>query len=218
MDETAKEIAKTTNKVLEVAEKVGGFFATVLGDACKEMGASIHDWAKLYRYRNLLRISDKVQEIHKKRKIEGRSIPVQPQIGIPMLEAASIVEDDYLQQKWAALISNATDPKNKTAIRKSYIDILSSMDPSDAMVLDWMDTQRQNIPSREITIKIISEKLNLSLSDAKITIINLSRLGLINIQVPTLVGRTDINASSEKTCYTLNQLGETLLNLCKFQA
>ena len=45
MDETTKEIAKTTNKALEVAEKVGRFLNTVLGDAFKEVGSSMHDWA-----------------------------------------------------------------------------------------------------------------------------------------------------------------------------
>jgi len=85
MDESAKEIAKATKKALEVAEKVGGFFSTVLGDACKEIGAAINDWAKLYRYKNLLKISDKVQEIHQKRKIQGKSMRVEAYIGIPML-------------------------------------------------------------------------------------------------------------------------------------
>ena len=215
MDKSTKEIAKATNKVLEVTEKVGGFLTTVLGDACKEIGASVHDWAKLYRYKNLLKISDRVQEIHKKRKLEGKSIPVKPSIGIPMLEAASIVEDEYLQQKWAALISNATDPNNKTKIRKSYVEVLSSLDPTDAVILEWLQKNKSDNLASEITLKIISENLNFTLLNAKISVINLHRLGLIDVQVPTTVGRMDMNASSERASFKINPLGDTLLNLCK---
>ncbi len=100
---------------------------TVLGDAFKEVGASIHDWAKFYRYKNLLKINDKVVQLHKERGMQGKSVPIQPSIGIPLIEAASLAEDENLQQKWATLIANATDPNYKDKIRKSYIDILSSL-------------------------------------------------------------------------------------------
>lgn len=219
MDETTKEIAKTTNKALEVAEKVGSFLSTVLGDAFKEAGASIHDWAKFYRYKNLLKINDKVGQLHKERGMQGKSVPIQPSIGIPLIEAASLAEDENLQQKWATLIANATDPNNKDKIRKSYIDILSSLDPSDAVVLDFMSTQGWNNELGEITIKIIVENLNLSEPEAKISTSNLNRLGLIDFGVPSRFGGSiDISASDNETRFKLNQLGWALLKLCKNKA
>ena len=218
MDETTKEIAKTTSKALEVAEKVGSFLGTVLGDAFKEVGASIHDWAKFYRYKNLLKINDKVIQLHKERGIQGKSVPIQPSIGIPLIQAASLSEDENLQQKWATLIANATDPNYKDKIRKSYIDILSSLDPSDALVLDWMAAQGWNNELGEITIKIITENLNLSETDAKISSSNLNRLGLIDFGVPTTVGSIGISASGNETRFKLNQLGWALLKLCEDKA
>jgi len=215
MDETTKEIAKTTNKALEVAEKVGGFLSTVLGDACKELGASAHDWAKFYRYKNLLKIQDKVLEIHKARGIEGKTVPVSLSIGLPLIEAASITEEEGLQQKWAALIANATDPESKIKVRKSFVDILSSLDPSDALVLDWMAGQGWNNELGEITVDSISQNLSLDEKDVKITTSNLNRLGLIDLGVPTTVGTTGISASDSRTRFRVNQLGWALIQVCK---
>lgn len=124
-----------------------------------------------------------------------------------------------MQQKWATLIANATDPNNKDKIRKSYIDILSSLDPSDAVVLDFMSTQGWNNELGEITIKIIVENLNLSEPEAKISTSNLNRLGLIDFGVPSRFGGSiDISASDNETRFKLNQLGWALLKLCKNKA
>ncbi len=215
MDETTKEIAKTTNKALEVAEKIGSFLNTILGDTFKEVGGSIHDWAKFYRYKNLLKINDKVEQLHKKRGMQGKRVPIQLSIGIPLIEAASLAEDENLQQKWATLIVNSTDPNNNDKIRKSYIDILSSLDPSDALVLDWMSTQGWNNVLGEISLKTISENVNLSEIETKISTSNLNRLGLIDFGVPTTTGSIEISASENETRFKLNQLGWSLLKLCK---
>lgn len=215
MDETTKEIAKTTGKALDVAEKVGGFLNRVLGDACKEVGASIHDWTKFYRYKNLLKINDKIVQIQNKRGLQGKEVPLQASIGIPLIEAASFIEDENLQQKWAALIANATDPNYGGKIRKSFIDILSSLDPVDAIILDWMSTQGWNNALGEISIKSISKSLGLEEDEVKISASNINRLGLIDFGVPTTAGSTGISVSGDGTRFRLNQLGGALLKLCK---
>ncbi|MBI5213694.1 MAG: DUF4393 domain-containing protein [Nitrospirae bacterium] len=215
MDDSAKEIAKTTAKALEVAEKVGGFVATILGEACKELGASIHDWAKFYRYRNLLKIQHKIIQIQREKNIEGKSIPIQLSIGIPLIEAASVVEDDFLQQKWAALIVNATDTNKEEVVRKSFVDILSSMDSTDALVLDWLSSQGWNNTLGNITTNEIAEKINIDETEARISMSNLNRLGLIDFGVPTTVGTIDISLSSQETRVRLSYLGWNLVDACK---
>lgn len=215
MDDSAKEIAKTTGKALEVLEKVGGFIATVLGDACRELGASIHDWAKFYRYKNLLKIQDKVIQIQRGRNVEGKSIPIQLSIGIPLIEAASLEEDDLLQQKWAALIANATDPNKKEVVKKSFIDILSSMDSTDALVLDWLSSQGWNNTLGNITTDEIAEKVNIDETEVKISMSNLNRLGLIDFDVPTTVGAIDISLLSPEARVRLSYLGWNIVDACK---
>lgn len=70
---TAEEIAKATKKGLEVVEKAGQFIAKVFGDTFYEVGQITLGQVRLYRHRNLLRIADKVETIHKQRKLERKT-------------------------------------------------------------------------------------------------------------------------------------------------
>ncbi|MCK5603915.1 DUF4393 domain-containing protein [Candidatus Pacearchaeota archaeon] len=197
-----------------MAEKVGGFLTAILGDACKEIGGTVHDWTKLYRYKNLLRIQDKVEQIKKDRKSEGKSIPIEPAIGIPLIEAASVVEDDNLQQKWATLIANATSPKYNEKIRKSYISILSSLDPYDAKILERMNSQGWNNDLGKINTGAISENTNIEETEVRISLSNLSRLGLVDIGTPITAGGSTMNSVSNESVYKISLLGWQIIKVC----
>lgn len=214
MNEIEKEIAKATTKALEVAEKVGVFFTTVLGDTFKELGSSVHDWAKYFRYKNILKIQDKVNTLHEKRQTQGKSIPVKPSIGIPMLEAASLTDDEYLQHKWAALITNAMDPEQNNSIRKIYVDILSSLEPQDAVILDWMNEKRKSDKKAKITIALISSELSIEKKDVEIAVSNLNRQGLIGLRVPNTLDSIGISVSDHKAQIFLNSLSLAFLEAC----
>jgi hypothetical protein len=138
-DEQAKAIqavAKTTEKFAEIAEKVGGFVSKVIGPASDQVGGILEDWTRFYRYKNLLSIADKVEIIHARRKIEGQTIPIPPRVAIPMLESASLEDDETLQEVWARLIANSTDPTFKAALHPGYIDIIKQMSPDEAIILN----------------------------------------------------------------------------------
>ncbi|MGD0488767.1 MAG: Abi-alpha family protein [Syntrophorhabdales bacterium] len=214
-EETIGEIAKTTGKALEITEGVGRFVSKILGDACAEFGNSLHDWAKYFRYKNLLRIQDRVDQIHRKRELEGRTIPLKPSIGIPLIQAASIVEDESLQEMWACLIANSTDPCFEERIKRSFVDILSSLDPIDAHILDWFSHQGWSNALREISIESISKSLNMEKADVGISLSNLNRLGLIDLSVPTTPGHILVSASDTRATYLLSRIGCSLLTLCK---
>jgi len=138
-DEQAKavqEVAKTSGKLVEATEKVGGFISKIIGGASTQVGGILEDWAKFYRYKNLLRIADKVEAIHAQRKIEGKTIPLPPRTAIPMLESASLEDDEILQKVWAQLIANSTDPNFKESFHPGYIEIIRQMSPNEAIILD----------------------------------------------------------------------------------
>lgn len=137
-DEWAKatqEIAKASGKFAELAEKVGGFVTKVIGPASNQVGTILEDWTRYYRYKNLLAIADKVEAIHVRRKIQGKTIPIPPRIAIPMLEFASLEEDETLQEIWARLIANSTDPNFKESIHPSYVEIIRQLTPDEALIL-----------------------------------------------------------------------------------
>lgn len=132
----AQEVAKTSGKFAEIAEKVGGFISKVIGPASNQVGGILEDWTRYYRLKNLLSIADKVKNIHARRKIEGKTMPIPPRVAIPMLESAALEDDDTLQDVWAKLIANSTDPDFKSALHPGYIEIVKQMSPDEAIILD----------------------------------------------------------------------------------
>jgi hypothetical protein len=139
MSEEAKaiqEVAKTTGKLAEMIEKIGVFISKVVGGASNQVGGILEDWAKYYRYKNLLIISDKVEALHKKRRLAGKTVTIPARIAIPMLESASLEDNETLQNIWARLIANSMDPNFTQPLHPGYIEIIKQMSPDEAVILN----------------------------------------------------------------------------------
>jgi hypothetical protein len=81
------------------------FLEKIAGPASEEIGLLLQDKVKLYRFKNWYKILGKAKKYLEERKIEPKAIPLRTLL--PLLEGASLEDDDYLADKWAALISNA---------------------------------------------------------------------------------------------------------------
>lgn len=132
---TAAEVAKTTGKALGLVEGAGRFFEQILGPGLNHLGGSFSDWAATFRYENALKLGDKVDAIHKARGINGPTRPINPRLAIPLIQSASIEGDSQLQDLWAGLIANATDPTKLVEARRDFIVLLAALEPLDARCL-----------------------------------------------------------------------------------
>jgi hypothetical protein len=148
MEEKAKavqEVAKTTGKFIEAAEKAGGFVSKVVGGASTQLGGILEDWTRYFRYANLLKIADKVEAIHAGRRIEGKSIPIPLKTAIPMLEAASLEDNDTLQEVWARLIVNGMDPTFQESTHPGYVEVITQLSSDEAIILSEL-RKRETYP------------------------------------------------------------------------
>jgi hypothetical protein len=139
--ETAKatqEVAKATVKGLEVSEKVGGFFAKVLGEPIETATGILGDKLKFMRWERQVRLVDRVHQINHDRGIEGKEIPVSPKLAIPLIENASLEENDLLQDLWAKLMSSAQGNKSSNLVRVAFIDIIKQLEVIDVQILSTM--------------------------------------------------------------------------------
>ncbi len=137
--ETAKatqEVAKATTKGLEVSEKVGGFVAKVLGEPIEQAIGILGDKLKFMRWERQLRLVDRVEEINKLRGTCGKELPVPPKIALPIIENASLEEDDLLQDLWAKMIASAQDSETKEKVRSAFIDIIKQLESRDVLFLN----------------------------------------------------------------------------------
>ena len=75
-----------------------------LGPAATEIGSSFADWARVWRFERAIRLFKRVKKMAAAAQIDVN--PVAPNLIFPIIEAASLANDD-LQESWAALLTNA---------------------------------------------------------------------------------------------------------------
>ncbi len=108
----------------------------MLGEPIETATGILGDKLKFMRWERQIRLVDKVHQINKKRGIEGKEIPVSPKLAIPMLENASLEENDILQDLWAKLMSSAQGEFTSAAVRSAFIDIIKQLEVIDVRLLD----------------------------------------------------------------------------------
>jgi len=212
-----QEVAKATGKAIEAVREAGRFIKEIFGEPLLEYGRAKLDRAKLYRYKNILKILDEVNEIRRQREIEGKPIPISPRYAIPILQKASLEDEEEIQKLWAGLIANATDPTKRLEVKKIFMEILSNLEPLDALVLK---TLKGATDSDEHTFVWLGAITGEPLDKLLISVQNLSRLGCVRDERPMLVGDMDrwttgIRVEEPGTEFHVTLLGRSLLEACE---
>jgi len=128
--EEEKLIASATQAFFQsLFEPISNFVETISGPFAAEIGAVFGDKAKVYRLKNAVKCMKKAKEILEEVGINPGQ--VKPRILLPLIENASLDEDEGLQEKWAALLANAANPKHNPPVRADYSDILRQLTPND---------------------------------------------------------------------------------------
>jgi hypothetical protein len=104
----------------------------LIGPAADEVGKGLADSAKVWRLKRQLRL---LQEVKRMIDQSGRDIkPIATRLFFPILQAASVEDDDDMQSRWAALLAN--EATNARSVHPSFIEILWQLAPDDARLLD----------------------------------------------------------------------------------
>ena len=112
VEETAKaaqEIAKTAGKVVEAGERFGAFISKYIRGPLEQGIGIFEDKLKYMRWERQLRLMQRANELI---RISGSTAPSRPipiKLAVPLLQAASMEDDDYLQDMWAKLLVNAAE-------------------------------------------------------------------------------------------------------------
>jgi hypothetical protein len=124
-NETIREIAKALQPYGDLLHKLAGPLA-------EEIGESAGLVARHYRFSLAVKMFQKTQRILKEAGITPQAIP--PRLFLPIIDHASIEDDEDLHSRWAALLANAGASPN--SVHPSFIEILRQLTPDDANLLD----------------------------------------------------------------------------------
>ena len=106
---------------------------------------------------------------------------VPPKLGLPLLQNATMEDDDDLHSLWSALLAAAMDPAADEVHRK-YVSILADLTGPDAAVLRKVWTDWQTVEKKEtFGSKTVRYGPGVQGTDghAETSVITLNRLGLI---------------------------------------
>jgi hypothetical protein len=104
----------------------------IAGPAAEELGLTLQDHVKVLRLERQLRLFKRVKEILEKNGREPERVPLK--LLQPIVENASVEEDDTLQDRWAALLANAA--AGISSVHPAFIEVLKQLSSLDVFVLD----------------------------------------------------------------------------------
>jgi hypothetical protein len=148
----------------------------LLGPAATEVGLSLSDSLKVWRFKRQIRL---LQEVKRLLDQSGQDIkPIATRLFFPVLEAASIEDDDEMQTRWAALLAN--EAISVGSVHPSFIDILKQLAPGDARLLDRISDSCTSTNTHTIQWWMISPRSQPEQRERDQGAIgNLVRLGLV---------------------------------------
>ena len=230
------EAAKLGTTLVGAVEKAGGYFAKHLDEPLTQLSGITTD--ELKSIRQQLQLKHKTRELDKIIEIlDQRGIKVTRSISkrllIPMLEQATLEEEDELKDIWCKLIANSLDPAFDVKIRYAFIDILKSLTSLDAKILKYIYdtimitiTQEQiniaevNLNEYTISIDKIIKDIPASDSEIKLSLYNLKRVqcvwdgDFLDRKSGILPGKRIIVRENRDKNYTLTLLGSALIEAC----
>ena len=134
--EAASEIAKTTGKAIDALSGVSGFFDRVFGGLVVDSVGLVADRVRLYRYERAIELSHAVERrLRLKGIFETRPVPLK--VALPLIEAATLEDDDDLRERWANLLESAMNPDARK-VERSFVTILSELSSEDASFFEFI--------------------------------------------------------------------------------
>jgi hypothetical protein len=175
-------VAKTTGQAIGAIEKTGGFLKEVFGNLIVNAVGLASDKLGYYRLEKCYLLQEKMKTNLKVKGINTTHF-VSPKIGIPLIEHATIEDNEDLHTRWANMLANAMNPEFKGSIKRSYVSILADMEALDVLILDSVVKEYMSCSESEKDNALFDRDLltaNLASSDPNqcdVSLRNLIRLG-----------------------------------------
>ena len=180
-----QETAKAVGKSIDALSGTGNFFDRVFGGLVEDGVGIVADKVKYYRLERVALLAKKTEDKLKERGIEFTNA-VQPKLAVPLIENATLEDNDELHTLWSNLLTNAMDPRVSQNVKHIHVSILKEMEPLDIGILSTVAREMmanhstQNISDILFDRAEVAEKLEVSIDNAELSLLNLMRLGCIS--------------------------------------
>jgi hypothetical protein len=138
-DENAKaaqEAGKAIQEIAKTTRDFGRFVAKIVGGPLEQASGIAEDYLRYARWERQVRFQQRAEAFLLERGVENKIRPISMSVGIPLLQAASLEEDDDLQDLWARLLANGLDPNSGVEVKRAFVSILEDMGSLEARLLE----------------------------------------------------------------------------------
>ncbi|WP_198116910.1 Abi-alpha family protein [Massilia rhizosphaerae] len=216
--EAVKAVAEATGKAIDATTKFGGFIARYVAGPIEQGMGIWEDKLKYMRWERQVRLMERARQLQCEAGLSAPTRAIPLNLAVPLLEAASLEEDDHLQDLWARLLVNASNDRSPLTLQRAYIAILEQITPLEAAVLEkiyslpYDETRHEGVEVGHLPESVAVGKdgnqdhLTEPPDEVKLALANLARLGCLVIQKsfgggeiftrvnPTLLGRSFVEA------------------------
>lgn len=195
---------------------VNDFIVSLVPGFIKEAGAALQDGVKGWRTQNAVKILLKTRNLIRDSGLTPQELSGKFFVGA--FDKLSIEEDETLQERWAALLANASTGRCNQDVK--YISILSELNHQEAKLLTtlssgWVESNpvlHGAVFEQVFSSQKVAEHLGIDMRATKIIIDNFYRLNLC--QAPAMEG---ISVGNQKALlrsndvFTFTDLGKDFL-------
>jgi len=190
-----QEVSKTTSNAIDAAKQAGGFIAKFISGPLEQGMGIFEDKLRYMRWERQVRFMQRANEVLKEIGLTSPNKTIPLKIAIPLLQGASIEEDDSLQDRWVNLLVNAGNAGSHIEIHRSFIEVLSQINSLEAKILDVLyslpfeKVRHQGIYTGDLpnSARLISDDERENLNNIKeslseeviLALANLARVGCI---------------------------------------
>ena|GEM_PF-6161510 len=108
--------------------------STVFKPALEEIGEAGRDYVKGLRAKAGAKVLIDAGNVLVEANIEPQEVPFK--VLVPLIESASLEEDEFLQKTWANLLANAANPHSVAKFDSGFIEIMKQLGPIHVRILN----------------------------------------------------------------------------------
>ncbi|MDS1873218.1 Abi-alpha family protein [Vibrio vulnificus] len=215
-----QEVAKTASNAIDAGREFGSFVSRFISAPLEQGVGILEDRLRFMRWERQIRLIERAKELIEMQGLGEPDTPIALKTAVPLLEYATLEEDDNLQDMWAQLLVNGTRSCSGVSLERAFIEILSQLSTLEAQILrtiyalPFENTQHNGVltaslPDAAEVFEQEPEGGNIEPNDrVKIALANLVRLGCLKAAFtwgggesfskvnPTVIGKEFVRACS----------------------
>ena len=123
----AEATAEATKEGIQASRELAHF----ISGPFRELVGMFEDHLKVVRFERLIRLMDRVRNILVEKGLPGPTRKIPLSIAVPLLESATLEQNDDLQEIWARLLVNGGDASSGIELRRAFVSVLVEMTTLD---------------------------------------------------------------------------------------